>query len=185
MKKNKRLLLAGVIVAVVGLAVPALALAAVWKDKGVTLTKFAEIKLTGGELFETTAGNGMSCEVHATLTTEGGSTGKITKYTIDKCPAGFGTFAKCEVATAEAKGLPWTVTVKTSDLTISNLRTKRTFKGAECKAGELDKTITSTLVTLNTPAAISEMEFTGSATEYKTVGSFKVDEPNTGRYGIG
>jgi hypothetical protein len=184
MKKNRRLLLAGMIVAIVGLAVPALALAAVWKDKGVTLTKFAEIKLTGGELFETTSGNGMSCEVLATLTTEGGSTGKITKYEITKCPTGFGSYAKCELATAEAKG-PWNVTVNASDLTITNLRTKRTFKGAECKAGELDKTITSTLVTLNTPAAISEMEFTGSATEYKIIGSFKVDEPNTGRYGIG
>src|SRR3954451_7072977 len=109
MKINRRLLLAGAITSVLVLAVPALASASVWKDKGVTLTKFAEIGLTGGELFETSAENGMSCEVHATLTTEGGSTGKITKFETKKCPTGFGTFAKCELVTAEAKGLPWTV----------------------------------------------------------------------------
>jgi hypothetical protein len=182
-KGNRRLLLAGAVAAIVVLAVPAMALAAVWKDKGVTLTKFAEINLTGGEIFETTEGNGMSCELHATLTTEGGSTGKITKFEIKKCPSGFGTFAKCEVVAAEAKGLPWTVKVNTTDLTITNMHTRRTFKN--CGTAELDKTITSTTVLLEAPAAITEMEFTGSATEYKTVGSFTVDSPNSGRYGIG
>jgi CxxC motif-containing protein len=183
MKTNGRLLLAGTITALVVLAVPALALASVWKDKGATLSKFAEINLTGGELFETSAGNGMSCELHATLTTEGGSTGKITKFEIKKCPTGIGTFAKCEVVTAEGKGLPWTVKVNTSDLTITNMRTKRTFKN--CATTELDKTIESTKVTLNTPTAITEMEFSGSTTGYKTIGSFTVDSPNSGLYGIG
>lgn len=184
MKINKRLLLIGVIAAVAVLAVPAFASASVWKDKGVNVTKFIEIGLTGGELFETSAGNGMSCELHATLTTEGGSTGKITKFEIKKCPAGFGSFAKCEIATAEAKGLPWTVDVNTSDLTITGMHTKRTFK-AGCETSELDKTITSATVTLNTPTAISEMEFLGEITGYKTIGSFTVDGTNKGTYGIG
>jgi CxxC motif-containing protein len=183
MKRNGRLLLAGVVTALAMLTVPALAQAAVWKHKGVTLAKFAEINLTGGEIFETSAGNGMSCEVHATLTTEGGSTGKVTKFEIKKCPTGFGTFAKCEVVTAEPKGLPWTVKVNTSDLTITNLHTKRTFKN--CATTELDKTIESTKVTLNTPTAITEMEFSGSTTGFSTVGSFTVDSPNSGLYGIG
>jgi hypothetical protein len=184
MKNNKRLLFAGVVTAVVLLAVPALALASVWKHKGANLSKFVEIGLTGGELFETSAGNGMSCELHATLTTEGGSTAKITKFEIKKCPVGFGSFAKCEIATAEAKGLPWTVHVNTSDLTITNMRTKRTFK-AGCGTSEIDKTITSTTVTLTTSSAISEMEFAGETTGYKTVGSFTVDGTNNGTYGIG
>jgi hypothetical protein len=183
MKINRRLLLAGVIAAVAVLAVPALASASVWKDKGVTLTKFAEINLTGGEIFETSAGNGMSCELHATLTTEGGSTGKITKFETKKCPSGFGAFAKCELVTAEPKGLPWTVKVNTSDLTISGWHTRRTFKN--CETSELDKTVTSVAVALNTPAAIAEMEFLGSITGYKVAGSFTVDSPNSGRYGIG
>jgi hypothetical protein len=184
MESNKRLLLTGVIAAIVVLAVPALASAAVWKHKGVNLSKFVEIGLSGGEIFETTEGNGMSCELHATLTTEGGSTGKITKFEIKKCPAGFGSFAKCELNTAEAKGLPWTVDVNASDLTITNMRTKRTFK-AGCGTSELDKTIGSTTVTLITPSAITEMEFLGSISGYKAYGSFTVDSPNSGTYGIG
>jgi len=184
MKSNRRLLFAGVIAALVVLAVPALALASVWKDKGTNVTKFVEINLSGGEIFEAPFENGMSCEIHATLTTEGGSTGKITKFEIKKCPAGFGSFAKCELNTAEAKGLPWTVDVNTSDLTITNMRTKRTFK-AGCSTTELDKTITSTTVTLNTPSAITAMEFVGETTGYKAFGSFTVDSPNSGTYGIG
>ncbi|HEU4393338.1 MAG TPA: hypothetical protein VFR04_06855 [Solirubrobacterales bacterium] len=184
MKGKKRLLLAGGIAALVVLVVPALALAAVWKDKGVNVTKFVEIGLTGGEVFETTEGNGMSCEIHATLTTEGGSTGKITKFETKKCPAGFGSFAKCELASSEAKGLPWTVHVNATDLTITGWRNKRTFK-AGCGTTELDKTVTNTTVTLNTPTAISEMEFSGSISGYKIVGSFTVDGAANGTYGIG
>lgn len=186
MRPNRRLLLAGVIAAVVALAIPALALstAKVWKDKGVTVSKFVEFAAIGGELFETTAGNGMSCEVRAVFTTEGGSTGKVTKFEIKKCPTGFGSFAKCQLNTAEAKGLPWTVHVTTTDLTITNLRTKRTFK-AGCATSELDKTIPSVTVTLESPTAISEMNFSGEISGYKTAGTITVEGANNGTYGIG
>jgi hypothetical protein len=183
MKIHKRLLLAGVTAALAVLAVPALAQASVWKDHGTNVSKFVEIGLSGGEIFEAGAGNGMSCEIHATLTTEGGSTGKITKFETLKCPTGFGTFAKCELSTATAKGLPWTVDVNTSDLTITNWHTKRTFKN--CGTTELDKTIGSVTVTLNTPTEITEMEFLGEITGYKSAGSFLVDGTNSGTYGIG
>jgi hypothetical protein len=184
MKNDRRLLLAGVIAAVVVLAVPALAMAAVWKDKGTNVSKFVEFAAIGGELFETTTGNGMSCEVRAVFTTEGGSTGRVTKFEIKKCPAGFGSFAKCELNTAEAKGLPWTVHVNATDLTITNLRTKRTFK-AGCATSELDKTIPSVTVTLESPTAISEMNFSGEITGYKTAGTITVEGANNGTYGIG
>jgi hypothetical protein len=184
MRIDRRLLVASAIAAVAVLAVPAMASASVWKDKGVNVTKFVEIGLSGGEIFETTSGNGMSCELHATLTTEGGNTGKITKFETKKCTTGFGEFAGCELNTAEAKGLPWTVHVNTSNLTITGLHTKRTFK-AGCKTAELDKTIGSTPVTLETPTAITEMEFLGEIVGYKTVGSFTVDGTNSGTYGIG
>ena len=180
MRSDKRLLLAGAIAALVLLAVPAMALAAVWKDKGVNVTKFSEMTLAGGEIFEVSEGNGMSCKVSATLTTEGGSTGKITKWTVSECPAGFGSFKSCTLKTAEAKGLPWTVTVNATDLTISNMRVKRTFNGG---CAESDKTITSTTVTLNTPTAITEMEFSGANGTYKSFGSFTVSP--SGTYGIG
>lgn len=193
MKTNRRLLLAGVIAALVVLAVPALALAAVWKDHGTNVSKFVELTMNGGEVFETTEGNGMSCEIHATLTTEGGSTGKITKFEIKKCTEAFGSFAtqKCELNVGEGKGLPWTVDVNSTDLTITNWRTKHTFKGASCKEPELDKTIASMTVTLEpSTTEISELAFNGKILEgekqkYKTFGSLTIEGTNNGTYGIG
>jgi hypothetical protein len=186
MRRNRRLLLAGGIAAVVALAIPALALstAKVWKDKGTSVTKFVEFAAIGGELFETTTGNGMSCEVRAVFTTEGGSTGKVTKFEIKKCPTGFGSFAGCELNTAEAKGLPWTTHITTTDLEITSLRTKRTFK-AGCPTSELDKTIGTVTVTLETATEINEMDFEGSITGYKTNGTITVEGANNKTYGIG
>jgi hypothetical protein len=182
--KVKNLPLVVAIAACALLAVPALASGAVWKHKGANLAKFVELKMSGGELFETSAGNGMSCEVKATMTTEGGSTAKITNFAINACPTGFGTFAGCQINTAEAKGLPWTVHVNSTDLTITNMRTKRTFK-AGCATAELDKTIGSTTVTLETPSAISELNYSGSITGYKTIGTLTIEGSNKGTYGIG
>jgi hypothetical protein len=192
MKSNKRLFVATVIAALVVLAIPALALAAVWKDKGTNVTKFVEFAAIGGELFQVTEikekekiiKGGMSCEVRAVFTTEGGSTGKVTKFEIKKCPTGFGEFSGCEINTAEAKGLPWTVHVNATDLTITNMRTKRTFK-AGCKTAELDKTITSATVTLESASEINEMTFEGETTGYETSGTIAVEGTNNKTYGIG
>lgn len=185
MKMDRRLLFAGVLALVAMLAVPALASASVWTDEGTEVSEFVEIGLSGGELFEAGEGNGMSCELHATLTTEGGNMGKITKFETKKCPTGFGAYAKCELNTAEAKGLPWTVDVNATDLTVTGWHTKRTFKGTGCAGGELDKTVGSVAVTLNVPTAISSVEWLTTITGYKTGGSFSVDAPNSGTYGIG
>jgi hypothetical protein len=195
MKSNRRLLLAGVIAAMVVLAVPALALAAVWKDKnGTKVTKFTEFTMNGGEIFETTEGNGMSCEIHATMTTEGGSDAKITKFEIKKCTAAFGSFAttECELNVGEGKGLPWTVDVNETDLTVTKWRTKHTFKGASCKEAELDKTISSMTVLLEPSATeMSEIAFNGvienEAEEqiFRTFGSLEIEGTNNGTYGIG
>lgn len=184
MKIDKRLLLVSMAVAVTMFAAvfASSASAAVWKDKGVNVTKLISIGLTGGEIFEFGT-SGMSCEIVATMTTEGGSTGKVTKWETKKCSGGFGEFAKCELATTESKSLPWTVDVNTTDLTITNMRIRRTFK-AGCPVTELDKT-TSPTVTLLAPTAITEMEFSGSIAGYKNFGSFTVDAPNSGTYGIG
>jgi hypothetical protein len=184
MKIDKRLLLAGMAVAVTMFAAVSTssASAAVWKDKGVNVTKLVSIGLTGGEIFESGT-SGMSCEIVATLTTEGGSTGKITKWETKKCSGGFGEFAKCELASSESKGLPWTVDVNATDLTFTNMHIRRTFK-AGCPVAELDKTVSST-VTLITPTEITEMEFSGSIAGYKAFGSLTVDAPNSGTYGIG
>lgn len=187
MSNQKRLAIATAVIACFMLAVPVLASAAVWKHNGVNLTKFVSLSLPGGEVFETEISgvkSGMSCEVKATMTTEGGSTAKITAYEIKSCSGAFGKFSGCTVSAKEAKGLPWTVHVNASDLTITNMRIRRTFN-AGCALTELDKTITSTTVTLNTPSKISEMEFSGSTTNYKAFGSWKVEGTNAGTYGIG
>ena len=185
MNIDRRLLLAGLAIAVTMFAAVSTssASAAVWKDKGVNVTKLISIGLTGGEVFELGT-SGMSCEILATMTTEGGSTGKVTKWETKKCSGGFGEFAKCELATSESKNLPWTVDVNATDLTITNMRIRRTFK-AGCPQTEVDKTLTTSTVTLNTPSAITEMEYSGSIVGYKAFGSFTVDAPNSGTYGIG
>jgi len=189
MKNQHRLALVAAVFACSALALPALASAAVWKHNGVNLSKFVELGLPGGEVFETEVEgewSGMNCEVRAVMTTEGGSSAKITKYEIKSCAtsSGFGKMKGCEVSAKEAKGLPWTVHVNATDLTITNMRVRRTFK-AGCAVTELDKTFTSLTVTLNTPSSISEMEFSGSLTGYKAFGSWTVEGTNKGTYGIG
>jgi hypothetical protein len=187
MINQKRLAIATAVIACFMLAVPVLASGAVWKHKGVNLAKFVELSLPGGENFETEVSgewSGMNCEVKATMTTEGGSTAKITKYEIKSCAKAFGKMSACSVVAKEAKGLPWTVHVNASALTITNMRIRRTFN-AGCPVAELDKTFTSMTLTLNTPSAISEMEFSGALAGYKAFGSWTVEGLNAGTYGIG
>lgn len=196
MRRNKQLLLAAVVAAVVILAVPAMALASVWKDKnGTNVSKLIELTMSGTEVLETTVGNGMSgCVIHATLTTEGGSTGTITKFEIKKCNTSFGSFktTTCELKTGEGKGLPWIVHVNATDLTVTNWRSKHTFTGVGCKEPELDKTIASETVTLAPNSVeVSEVNFDGKIQNekleqvYRTFGSLEVEGTNKGTYGIG
>lgn len=194
MKRNRRLLIAGVIAAIV-LVVPATALAAEWKDKnGTKVTKLTEFTLNGAEIFETTPGNGMDCEIHAKMTTSGGSTASITEFKVKKCEGSFGTFkaTKCELNVGEGKSLPWTVDVNAEDLTVTNWRIKHSFKGAECKEPELDKTISSMTVKLEP----NKTEATGFAFDgkienekkeqiFRTSGSLAIEGANSGTYGIG
>jgi len=188
MNNHRRPAIAIAAIACFVLAFPVLAQGAVWKHNGVNLTKFISLSLPGGENFETETGagewSGMNCEVKATMTTEGGSTAKITAYEIKSCAKAFGKMSSCSVVIKEAKGLPWTVHVNASDLTITNMRIRRTFN-AGCPVTELDKTLTSVTVTLNTPSKITEMEFSGSLAGYKAFGSWTVEGTNSGTYGIG
>lgn len=195
MKSDRRLLLASVIAAMVVLAVPVLALAAEWKDKnGTKITKLTEFTLNGAEIFETTPGNGMDCEIHAKMTTSGGSTASITEFKVKKCEGSFGTFktTKCELNVGEGKSLPWTVDVNAEDLTVTNWRIKHTFKGAECKEPELDKTISSMTVKLEPNIKeMSALSFDGKIENekkeqtFRTFGTPEIEGTNNGTYGIG
>jgi hypothetical protein len=183
MKFDKRLLLAVLVLALGSMATSvSAASAAVWKHGASNLGVHTEIGLTGGEVFESGT-SGMSCEVLATITTSGGSTGTIKKWEVKNCGGGFGELAGCEVAATESKSLPWTLDVNTSDLSVTNMRIRRTFKTG-CPIKEIDKTVTMTM-TPDVPAAITSFEFTGSTTGYKSFGSFTVNAPNSGTYGIG
>jgi hypothetical protein len=192
MNNQNRLLIAAAVCACFALAFPVLASAAVWKHKGVNVTKFVELSLSGSEHIDTEINgeaSGVSCPVKATMTTDGGSTAKITKYELKSCVVYYGEMTKCEVVSQEAKGLPWTVDVNASDLTITNMRVKRTFKyrlvKGECPVTELDKTFSSLTVSLLDPSAISAMEFKGSLTNYTAYGHLQVEGANDGTYGIG
>lgn len=193
MKSKRKLLIVGVIAAI-ALVVPALALAAEWKDKnGTKVTKLTEFTLNGSEIVETTPGNGMDCEIHAKMTTSGGSTASITEFKVKKCEGTFGTFkaTKCELNVGEGKSLPWTVDVNETDLTVTNWRIKHSFKGAECKEPELDKTIASMTVILEPNSKeMSALFFEGKITNekseqtFKTSGTPEVEGTNSGTYGI-
>jgi hypothetical protein len=182
MKIDKRLLAVLALAASLFAVSASSASAAVWKHSGSNLAKHVEIGLTGGEVFNTGTG-GMSCEVFATLTTEGGSTGTIKKWEVKNCSGTFEELVGCEVVATEAKGLPWTVDVNAEDLSITNMRIRRTFKSG-CKIKELDKTVTMT-VTPDVLGAITEFEFQGETGTYTSFGSFTVNAPNSGTYGIG
>jgi hypothetical protein len=183
MKSSTRSLLAVLAIAAGLLAVNAAsASAAVWKHGGSNLAKHTEIGLTGGEVFETGT-SGMSCEVLATITTSGGSTGTIKKWEVKNCSGGFGELAGCQVTATEAKNLSWALDVNTSDLSVTSMRIRRTFKTG-CPIKEVDKTVTMTM-TPDALGAITSFEFSGSTTGYNSFGSFTVDSPNSGTYGIG
>jgi len=182
MKIHKSLLAALALAACLLVVTASAASAAVWKHHEMNVTKAIEIPMTGGEVFETGSG-GMTCETRATIATSGGSIGTIKKWEVKKCSGGFGNLAGCEVLTTEAKSLPWSLHVNTTDLSVTGVRIRRTFK-AGCAVKEIDKTVTLTL-TLIPPSTITEIEFAGSSVGYKMFGSFTLDPPAAGTYGIG
>lgn len=183
MKTKKRLLTAAALAVLALGATAAIATAAVWKDGATNVSSSISIQFEGSEFWEPTEGDSMQCAEKFTLKTSGGSTAEITSFTITKTGcATTGALSGCELSTAEAKGLPWTVHANTEDLTITNLRIKRTFK-AGCAISELDKTVNST-VTLFSPSAIETIETRGETGEYVQFGSFEATT-NSGTYGIG
>jgi hypothetical protein len=194
MKIKKILLLAGMALAATAFASPAGASGSVWRHEGVPLTTKVKLGLSGGEIFQLGVADGMTCPVHATLFTEGGSTGKMTAFEISNVGCfGFGEFGECEPIVAQAIGLPWLVDVNTSDLTITGGRIRRTFD-AGCPIEEVESTLGAITATLNEPTEITELEFSGegsadinpgSTTGYSTFGAFEVEGANAGTYGIG
>jgi hypothetical protein len=157
--------------------------AAVWKHKGKAVTSFFELGLSGGVEVARSFG-AVQCTVHAALTSEGGGTGKITKFEQKNCVAIGSGLVKCSVAVAEAKGLPWTVDVSATTLTLTSFHPRYTFQ-VGCGTTELDATFPSSTLTPDSTSSISELFLFGSIVGAETAGSFTVDAPNGGTYGIG
>lgn len=187
--------LLGIAFAACVLAAPAVASAAVWKDAGVPLKKQAKIFLFGGEVIEVGLGTGVSCATEATLTMTPGSTGQITEFRlIEEACTGFGELAECEVVAASAQNMPWDVHVNATDLTFTGVKVSRVFDPG-CPIEELESKVPQLTVTLETPAAIAEMETFGSGVariepgtveaELVTFGAFQVNPLLAGTYGIG
>jgi len=178
-----RMLLIGAIASIGMLVVPALASASVWQKEGSELSEFAEINMSGLDIFEVSEKNAMICEVNVTMTTEGGESALVTGYETEACPEGTGTLAECHLSGDEPEGLPWEVHVNENDLTITGLHTKRTFTG--CTTTTLDKTIGSVTVRLEAPSLISGMEFIGEEGGYSIFDSLTLAEEDSEIYAIG
>jgi hypothetical protein len=155
---------------------------AVWKDKGSNVTKHVEFGLTGASIIEGFGGS-VACSTHATITTSGGSTAVMTKYELKNCiPSG--NFKSCKVLKSEPKFLPWGIDVNATDLTLTGARILYVLdKG--CPIEEYEMFVLNTTLVLTTPTAITEIEYERQTTNFREVGSFSVDAPNSGTYGIG
>jgi hypothetical protein len=185
MKLDKRRLFAGLLAAttVIALVGSATASAAVWKDAGKEVTTAFALGLTGGANYEINeSAGGVNCSEHLTLKSTGGSNASITAFENKSCTT-FGTLAGCAVQLTEAIGLPWTATVETSKLTVASMHVKHTFKTG-CATKEINQTLNVTL-TPNSTSSITAFELFGTSGTYKQFGSYEVDAPNSGTYGIG
>jgi hypothetical protein len=192
--KKALLLAVGAIVAVAAMAVPAAASASVWKYEGTPLEKHVELTLTGGEVIEVNEAV-LLCETTATLTTEGGSTGRITAYEIDKgsCAGLAGSLEGCEVTEATATNLPWTVTVNSEDLTVEGLEVDHSFD-SECGVESVETSFPELTLTPEPEASsIRYLRFSQSGTgkvdgkeaELGLFGTLQLSEEDSGKYGIG
>lgn len=186
MKLKGRFLGTAIAAAIVGLILVGTgsASAMVWKMSGTNVNTFFELPMTGGEKVEFIgAGDGVSCEIKATMTSSGGSAAKVTKWETKSC-AGFGSLSSCIVLTSEAKGLPWAVTVESGYVLISGHHVRRTFLAKTCPLTEIDLTLNSVL-NPDSLSSIKEFEAFGQTTHWKVFGSMQIGSPATGTTGIG
>jgi hypothetical protein len=194
MKKSRKppLVAAAVFVVVAALVASASALAAVWKHEGKTLTEKVELSLSGGEVIEV-GSSALLCDSTATLATEGGSSGSITAFAVEKgsCFGLSGSFEGCTVTAATPKTLPYSVTVNSEDLTVKGFGITYTFSG--CAVSTLETSYPELTLTPEEPNAIRFFHFgqtatgklDGSSVSVTDGGAWSVPEADSGKYGIG
>ncbi len=183
MNTKKRLPIAAVLSICLVTVTAAAASGAVWKHGHSNLGSQVSFNVTGGEVFETGSG-GMNCEVLATIQAQTGSTGTVQKWEVKNCSGAFGNLSGCQVSATQPTGGPWQLHVEASDIKVTSLRIRRTFK-APCPVSEIEKVVTMTLTPKPELTTVNEYEFHGNSGTYTSFGSFTVDAPNAGTYGIG
>jgi hypothetical protein len=192
-RKHAVLAMATALAAMAALALPASASAAVWKHEGKTLEKKVELSLTGGEFIEV-SGAVMLCESSATMTTEGGSTAKITAYDVNEasCIGLAGKLEGCEVTAATPKNLSWSVAVNSVDLTAKSVAVDYSFNKA-CAIQKIETSFPSLTLTPEEPSAIRLFHFNqegtakvdGKEAALTYSGSLQLPEADFDTYGIG
>lgn len=195
MKSWKKPLLIAIyaLAATAALALPASASAAVWQHEGKELKSKVELSLTGGEFIEV-SGAVLLCETTATMTTEGGSTAKITAYDVKEatCVGLAGKLEGCEVTAATPKNLSWGVSVTTGDLSAKEVAMAYTFDKA-CEIQKIETSFPSLTLTPESPEAIRFFHFgqetkaqvDGKETALTYSGSLNLPEKDFDTYGIG
>lgn len=191
--KNVLLVATAALAAVAALALPASASESVWLREGKPLEEKVEFSLTGGEVIEV-SGAALLCENSATMTTEGGTTAQITAYSISKasCLGLSGKLEGCEVTAATPKGLPWSVTVNTADLTASEAKVDYSFNEA-CAIHKIEVSFPKLTLTPDEPSAIRLFHFNqegsakvdGKEASLVFSGALNLPEEQFDKYGIG
>jgi hypothetical protein len=146
---KKMMLLASMALAAVAFAVPASASAHEWTHEGAGFAGNLEVGLNGFAAFGG-PGENFGCATHADATLEGGTTtGEITAFNINTAAcAAEGNFVGCELESATAEGLPWTIHITAeTKITITNAVIHNHFKPGTCFATTIQLTFPDVTVT--------------------------------------
>jgi hypothetical protein len=191
--KHSLLAAASALAAMAALALPASASAAVWQHEGTALKKHVALSLAGSEVIET-SGAVMLCNNTATMTTEGGSTAKITAFDVEEgtCVGLAGKLEGCTVTTGTPTGLSWSVGVNTADLTAKEVRVDYTFDKS-CAIQKIETTYSKLTLSPDNASAIRLFHFNqagtakvdGKEASLTYSGSLNLPESIFDTYGIG
>lgn len=190
---KKILLLASMALAAIAFAVPAGASASSLRYEGAPIEEHREVELTGQARFEF-LGTGIRCTVHTRLTTEDGTHAttvvKTFEITTETCE-GFGfQYSGCEVETDKVDGLPWTVAIDPTKLTISSGTITGTLSNCFTKRNDITGGTIS--ATVDNTSAIHSVTLSGGFnvdTDSETIpavarGTLEVVGEDSGKYSI-
>lgn len=192
---RRKALWASPILVLTMLIAPATASSLTLKDQGKEVAdKSFEIS---GEIGFSTLGWGFDCPAAASITVNGATiTVASFKVPAESCK-GTGQFSGCKTTEANATGLPWTIDVDSTKLTITEFAmdyTLSAFTGKNCNLKHLGFSFEVLRLTPDSTQAIHQYSlfgeegtvfFEGLGFEVETFGFFSVLGADSGTYGIG